>query len=569
MNDLKNVIYLSNEDYETLVTTGTVTIDGVTLTYSEDNVYITPEKIASQSEDGLMSATDKVKLDEIESGAQVNVQSDWNVTDTSSDAYIKNKPTIPTDTNQKIKAGSVTFGNNDVVDIVAGSNTTVTGLASGTGAPKITISATDTGATSIETTGSGNVVNSASYDASARKITLSKGVTALTSHQSIKTLKTDNTTAQTVSSSEAIAGSGTINLHKVAKTGTYSDLIGKPTIPSVSDATITVKQTGISDQTFTLNGSATTITLADTNTHYTNYLDIKTKISDTETSVVKFIQSGDKTLKLIQGSNVTLTPDATNGTITIASTDTNTWRPIGTGATDAAAGNHAHGNITNTGTITSTAVTSATGVLVYDSSNKVQRATAANTRSIIGAGTYSKPSTGIPVGDLDSATQAAIVRATTAYVKPSGGIPDSDLANAPVKLYEHNLILRIDNFSPGTGSSYCISLKLINATSTAYTGGSELFTELYNAGYTSSTSFITASGSCVVGSAAATPQYTGNVIGLYCTGTTTFATIMYVTTGSLSGTNFTIANKANSFSTSTCGGPSTYPTVTDFVRVLN
>lgn len=60
---------------------------------------------------------------------------------------------------------------------------------------------------------------------------------------------------------------------------------------------------------------------------------------------------------------------------------------IGTGASNAAAGNHAHGNITNTGTITSTAVTSATGVLVYDSNNKIQRATAANARSIIGAGT--------------------------------------------------------------------------------------------------------------------------------------------------------------------------------------
>lgn len=35
------------------------------------------------------------KLNGIQSGAEVNVQSDWNVTDTSSDAYIKNKPTIP------------------------------------------------------------------------------------------------------------------------------------------------------------------------------------------------------------------------------------------------------------------------------------------------------------------------------------------------------------------------------------------------------------------------------------------------------------------------------------------
>ena len=39
-----------------------------------------------------MSATDKVKLNGIADGAEVNVQSDWSVTNTTSDAYIKNKP---------------------------------------------------------------------------------------------------------------------------------------------------------------------------------------------------------------------------------------------------------------------------------------------------------------------------------------------------------------------------------------------------------------------------------------------------------------------------------------------
>lgn len=42
------------------------------------------------------TTTEKNKLSGIASGAEVNVQSDWNVTDTSSDAFIKNKPTIPT-----------------------------------------------------------------------------------------------------------------------------------------------------------------------------------------------------------------------------------------------------------------------------------------------------------------------------------------------------------------------------------------------------------------------------------------------------------------------------------------
>lgn len=55
---------------------------------------------ATTSAAGLMSASDKTKLNGIASGAEVNVQSDWNVTSTSSDAFIKNKPTIPTRTSQ-------------------------------------------------------------------------------------------------------------------------------------------------------------------------------------------------------------------------------------------------------------------------------------------------------------------------------------------------------------------------------------------------------------------------------------------------------------------------------------
>ena len=46
--------------------------------------------------DNNFTATEKNKLAGIASGAEVNVQADWNVTSTSSDAFIKNKPTIPT-----------------------------------------------------------------------------------------------------------------------------------------------------------------------------------------------------------------------------------------------------------------------------------------------------------------------------------------------------------------------------------------------------------------------------------------------------------------------------------------
>lgn len=45
---------------------------------------------ATQSASGFMSATDKTKLDGIASGAEVNVQADWNAA--SGDAQILNKP---------------------------------------------------------------------------------------------------------------------------------------------------------------------------------------------------------------------------------------------------------------------------------------------------------------------------------------------------------------------------------------------------------------------------------------------------------------------------------------------
>lgn len=61
-----------------------------------DKPTIPSYSVATESADGLMSSSDKTKLDGIAIGAEVNVQSDWDITDTSSDAYIKNKPAIPT-----------------------------------------------------------------------------------------------------------------------------------------------------------------------------------------------------------------------------------------------------------------------------------------------------------------------------------------------------------------------------------------------------------------------------------------------------------------------------------------
>lgn len=48
--------------------------------------------------DNNYSTTEKNKLNGIAEGAEVNIQSDWNQTGTTADDYIKNKPSIPTET---------------------------------------------------------------------------------------------------------------------------------------------------------------------------------------------------------------------------------------------------------------------------------------------------------------------------------------------------------------------------------------------------------------------------------------------------------------------------------------
>ena len=102
-------------------------------------------------------------------------------------------------------------------------------------------------------------------------------------HQSIKTLKTDNTAAQATSASEAIAGSGTINLHKIAKTGSYSDLNNKPTIPAAANnGQLTIQKNGTAVATFTANQSG----------NATANITVPTKFSDLTTRGEEYLEWG-------------------------------------------------------------------------------------------------------------------------------------------------------------------------------------------------------------------------------------------------------------------------------------
>lgn len=68
-------------------------------------------------------------------------------------------------------------------------------------------------------------------------------------------LNTTYTSALSASSAEEISTSGTFNLHKVSKTGSYNDLNNKPTIPTVHNGKLTIQRNGVQVGTFTADQS--------------------------------------------------------------------------------------------------------------------------------------------------------------------------------------------------------------------------------------------------------------------------------------------------------------------------
>lgn len=101
----------------------------------------------------------------------------------------------------------------------------------------------------------------------------------------------------------------------VAFTGSYTDLTNKPTIPSVGNGTITIKQAGVSKGTFTTNQSGNTeIDLSDNNTTY-NIMNGATTSTDGTSGLVPAPSSGDP--------NRYLRSDGTWA----APPDTDTWNP--------------------------------------------------------------------------------------------------------------------------------------------------------------------------------------------------------------------------------------------------
>ncbi len=213
---------------------------------------------------------EKTKLSGIASGAEVNVQSDWNVTASGNDAYIKNKPTLlssPLTTKGDIWVYSsantrLPVGTNG--QILSSDSTQSAGLkwvdASGGGGGTVTSVSAGSGMDFSEITGAGSVVLGTPSNITGNTTNVASGTTH--THQVILNLNDlDDATITSVANNELLAydttASGWINqtpseagfstvatsgsyndlsnlpsLSTVATSGSYNDLSDKPTIPS-------------------------------------------------------------------------------------------------------------------------------------------------------------------------------------------------------------------------------------------------------------------------------------------------------------------------------------------------
>lgn len=112
------------------------------------------------------------------------------------------------------------------------------------------------------------------------------------------------------------------SLAKVATSGSYNDLSDKPTIPSVGNGRITIKQGGTIKGAFTVNQSgATAIELDDNDTHYTSKNVVGSSTDDTNNTTTA-LTNGKVYLNSVENGSVTSSHKISGIGGTTVSTDT-------------------------------------------------------------------------------------------------------------------------------------------------------------------------------------------------------------------------------------------------------
>ena len=262
------------------VTSETVDKYGHTTALAEHDVTI-PSTEASTTTAGLMSSSDKTKLNGIATGAEVNQNAFSNV-----------------------KVGSTTVAadaKTDTLELVAGSNVTLTPDATN---DKVTIAATDTTYSAATTSADGLM-------SSSDKTKLNGIATGAEVNQNaFSNVKVGTTTVA------ADAKADTLELVAGDNVTLTPDATNDKVTIAAANTTYgeaTTSDAGLmsaSDKT-KLNGVATG---AEVNQNAFSNV----KVGSTTVAA----DSKTDTLELVAGSNVTLTPDATNDKVTIAATDT-------------------------------------------------------------------------------------------------------------------------------------------------------------------------------------------------------------------------------------------------------
>lgn len=213
--------------------------------------------------DNNFTTAEKTKLSGIATGAEANVQSDWSITDTASDAFIKNKPTIPT-----VPTNVSAFTNDAGYQTAANVQTAIAGKANTADLATVATSGSYNDLTNKPTIPAAITVDSALSTTSTNPVQNKVINSALSGKQATLTtaqLAAANSgiTAAKVATYDGYAATiankaNSADLATVATSGKYSDLSGTPTIPTVNNATLTVQQDGTSLGTFTANSATNT-----------------------------------------------------------------------------------------------------------------------------------------------------------------------------------------------------------------------------------------------------------------------------------------------------------------------
>lgn len=243
---------------------------------------------ATTTKDGLMTHEDKTKLNGIATGAEVNVQSDWNQTTTTADDYIKNKPDV-----NKVKL-STKSDNNDYPVLVSADSSFTSG--------------TD---------------HEAGYDAdlkfnpSTNVLTVGTATITGTNDRGLfsgRAQKTETLLMQATASSKGSemvgyqAGNGHNN-------EAFDNLV---TVDDALDALIeTVDDMSLDGGGVIVDVDGTNIDISSGDSLNDVVEAIDNKVGDIEEDITNLQDGGN----LVQGTNITLTKDTTNHTVTIAAAD--------------------------------------------------------------------------------------------------------------------------------------------------------------------------------------------------------------------------------------------------------